>query len=61
MNFVVSLSQVYVLEVRWSEGTTTVVFRRYSDFFEFQVRSCYAPTSLSLVAQVHSQLFGVTC
>ena len=39
MNFVVSLSQVYVLEVRWSEGTTTVVFRRYSDFFEFQV--CY--------------------
>ena len=35
--FVLSHSQVYVLEVRWSEGTTTVVFRRYSDFFEFQV------------------------
>ena len=29
--------KVYVLEVTWSEGTTTVIYRRYSDFFEFQV------------------------
>ena len=29
--------KVYVLEVTWSEGTSTVIYRRYSDFFEFQV------------------------
>ena len=29
--------QVYVLEVTWSEGTKTVIYRRYSRFFEFQV------------------------
>jgi hypothetical protein len=27
---------VYVLEVTWSEGTSTLIYRRYSDFFEFQ-------------------------
>jgi len=25
-----------VLEVSWSEGTSTLIYRRYSDFFEFQ-------------------------
>lgn len=30
-------SQVYVLEVTWSEGTKTIIYRRYSRFFEFQV------------------------
>ena len=29
--------KVYVLEVTWSEGTSTIIYRRYSDFFEFQV------------------------
>ena len=29
--------QVYVLEVSWSEGSSITVYRRYSDFFEFQV------------------------
>ena len=29
--------QVYVLEVTWSEGTKTIIYRRYSRFFEFQV------------------------
>lgn len=27
---------VYVLEVSWSEGSSTLIYRRYSDFFEFQ-------------------------
>ena len=26
-----------MIEVSWSEGTQTVVYRRYSTFFEFQV------------------------
>ena len=30
-------AQVYVLEVTWSEGTKTIIYRRYSRFFEFQV------------------------
>ena len=30
-----------MIEVSWSEGTLTKVYRRYSDFFEFQVsRKC---------------------
>lgn len=33
----VAVSQVYVLEVTWSEGTKTIIYRRYSRFFEFQV------------------------
>jgi len=36
---------VYALEVSWSEGTSTVVYRRYSDFFEFQV-SLILPSTL---------------
>jgi uncharacterized protein YgiM (DUF1202 family) len=29
---------VYVLEVTWSEGTKTIIYRRYSRFFEFQCK-----------------------
>ena len=32
-----SYMQVYVIDVVWSEGTTTTIYRRYSTFFEFQV------------------------
>lgn len=35
-----SYLQVYVIEVSWSEGTTTTVYRRYSTFYEFQVSDC---------------------
>ena len=34
----VYLSQVYIIEVVWSEGTSTIIYRRYSNFFEFQVQ-----------------------
>ena len=47
------LMQVYVLEVRWSEGTTTIVFRRYSDFFEFQVSSYSTCTPETSPVHVH--------
>lgn len=36
-----SCTQVYVIEVKWSEGTQTTVYRRYSAFFEFQVSKLY--------------------
>ena len=40
-----------MLEVTWSEGTSTIIYRRYSDFFEFQVRrfvfTCHTHTLLA--------------
>ena len=36
-SFSYALLKIYVLEVTWSEGTSTTIYRRYSDFFEFQV------------------------
>ena len=38
------LAQVYVLEVTWSEGTKTIIYRRYSRFFEFQVSGLLSST-----------------
>jgi hypothetical protein len=31
------LNKVYKIVVQWSNGTTTVVYRRYSMFFDFLV------------------------
>lgn len=28
-------AQVYVIEVEWSDGSKVVIYRRYSQFFEF--------------------------
>ena len=33
------LLQVYVIYVTWSDGSTNVIYRRYSRFFDFQVKS----------------------
>jgi len=33
----VFFSQVYKMEVEWTNGTSSVVYRRYSMFFDFQV------------------------
>jgi hypothetical protein len=30
--------QVYKISVTWSEGSTLVIYRRYSKFFDLQVR-----------------------
>ena len=32
-----SILQVYVISVRWSDGTNNVIYRRYSQFFDLQV------------------------
>lgn len=34
-----SLHQVYIIKVFWSDGSTEVIYRRYSKFFDLQV-SC---------------------
>lgn len=30
--------QVYIIKVSWSDGSTEVIYRRYSKFFDLQVR-----------------------
>lgn len=30
--------QVYIIKVTWSNGSTEVIYRRYSKFFDLQVR-----------------------
>lgn len=43
MILVVSL-QVYKMIVEWTSGTTSIVYRRYSMFFDFQVSTrCKLP------------------
>ena len=31
--------QVYKIVVQWSDGSSTIIYRRYSMFFDFQVRN----------------------
>lgn len=56
---IISLLQEYVLEVNWSEGSSTTVYRKYSDFFEFQVSDSVWEGSVAATygIPVHLQCF----
>lgn len=38
--FCLSHFQVYIIKVSWSDGSTEVIYRRYSKFFDLQVSTC---------------------
>lgn len=56
------LSQVYIIKVSWSDGSTEVIYRRYSKFFDLQVsvsfgaRRTFPMTSHHSVKQNASRL-----